>query len=267
MQASEGSGKNGAQFETFERNRYFYGQLLDVEHFNCEQLYGMGKRRLLNRFVSGYGVVCGLDVMICRDGRSIFVTPGFALDQCGHEILVPCPSRPVELWHANDKSDDEREPRKPPRPHSENECHDEGEYVHVCLCYLECESDPTPILAADCNNEEYCVSAKTQERYRIVLKPGKAPHIDLDCSVPDLISGGRINYPALAIWVSQSCPAPCDDPCIPLANVRLPTSSEACDSGDVDITIRPICYTNDLLWELIAGLTKESQPHARGGKF
>ena len=223
MQAYGSSGSNEPRLKAFERNRYFYGQMLDVEQFNCEQLYGIGKRWLLNRYVAGIGVICGLDVKLCEKGRSIAVTPGLALDHCGREIVVPCLSRPQPLPSAKEPSDDYSKAEASSQSAKDDECCDKGEYVHICLCYHECESDPVPVLAKDCKTEEYCVSGKIQERYRIVVKPGKAPPIDLDCPLADLISGDRINYPALAIWVTKSCPPPGPDPCIPLANVRLPT--------------------------------------------
>ena len=47
----------------FERNRYFYGKLLSVEDFETEQKYFNDKRRTINRFLFGSGVVCGLNVV------------------------------------------------------------------------------------------------------------------------------------------------------------------------------------------------------------
>src|ERR1700730_10050029 len=79
------------------RNRYFYGKMLDVFHFELEQNYFNSKRWLLNRLVSGYGVVCGLNVLLSSDGKSIYVTPGMAIDRCGHEIILCQPSVQIPL--------------------------------------------------------------------------------------------------------------------------------------------------------------------------
>jgi hypothetical protein len=49
----------------FERLGYFYGQLLGVDDFRTEQRYFMEKRKLHNRCLHGWGVVCGLDVHPC----------------------------------------------------------------------------------------------------------------------------------------------------------------------------------------------------------
>lgn len=79
------------------RNRYFYGKLLDVFHFELEQNYFNAKRWMLNRLVGGYGVICGLNVQLGSDNQSIIVTPGLAIDKCGHEIMVCEPSSPWPL--------------------------------------------------------------------------------------------------------------------------------------------------------------------------
>lgn len=66
----------------FERNKYFYGKLLTVDDFETEQRYMNDKRRVLNRFLYGTGVVCGLNV-VPIDDMTISVEPGLALDFSG----------------------------------------------------------------------------------------------------------------------------------------------------------------------------------------
>ena len=67
-----------------ERNRYFYGKLLGVEDFELEQKYMNDKRRLINRFMHGCGVVCGLNV-IPVGPDAVSVEAGLALDFAGRE--------------------------------------------------------------------------------------------------------------------------------------------------------------------------------------
>ena len=74
----------------FERNRYFYGKLLSVEDFETEQKYFNDKRRTINRFLFGSGVVCGLHVVEVDD-ESISLERGLALDFAGREIMVDEP--------------------------------------------------------------------------------------------------------------------------------------------------------------------------------
>ncbi len=82
----------------FERNRYFYGKLLSVDDFETEQKYFNDKRRTINRFLFGSGVVCGLNVVEVDD-ESISVEPGLALDFAGREIVIdePVIKKIVEL--------------------------------------------------------------------------------------------------------------------------------------------------------------------------
>ena len=238
------------------RNRYFYGKLLDVFHFELEQSYFNAKRWLLNRRVFGYGVICGLDVRLSEDRKGIIVLPGIALDKWGREIIVPEPSDSVPLPSAASQETYSGEQRS----------HEEADFVHIVLCFHECESDPMPALAGTCDTDALCAPSTIREQYRVEIRDGKAPEITTECSVPDVISGGRINYPALAIQVTRACPELPDDPCIPLANVRLPKEGMVCHQDDIDITVRPIVYTNDLLFELILALMNEDQDYPRGGK-
>src|SRR5436309_13706805 len=69
------------------RNNYFYGKLLDVQHFTLERRYGNNRRWLLNRLGFGSGVMCGLRLEVI-DGQLI-LQPGVAIDAFGREIIVP----------------------------------------------------------------------------------------------------------------------------------------------------------------------------------
>src|SRR5262245_58745746 len=105
--STEALDRCGDELRSFVRNRYFYGKLLDVQHFEAEQSYFNQKRWLLNRVVSGYGVVCGLNVELTGDRKQVLVEPGIALDQAGHELIVPVRSKPLPI------------PELPPAPATE----------------------------------------------------------------------------------------------------------------------------------------------------
>lgn len=79
-----------SNFFPFERNKYFYGKLLSVDDFELEQKYMNDKRRMLNRFIFGSGVVAGLYV-VQADEQTMSVEAGFALDSWGREIVVDVP--------------------------------------------------------------------------------------------------------------------------------------------------------------------------------
>jgi hypothetical protein len=54
-----------APIPPFERVSYFYGQLLGVREFQAEQSFFRDKLKLHNRYLHGWGTVCGLTVAPC----------------------------------------------------------------------------------------------------------------------------------------------------------------------------------------------------------
>ena len=75
-----------------KRVRFFAGQLLTAADFEAEQTYHTEMRHLHNRLLHGIGIVEGLQVSE-HDSQNdaITVSPGFALDGFGNEIVVDCP--------------------------------------------------------------------------------------------------------------------------------------------------------------------------------
>jgi hypothetical protein len=246
----------GAAVMSFSRPRYFYGQLLDVRHFESEQEYFKRKLWLLNRMVSGYGVVCGLDVQVGDDGHSVVVAPGLALDKCGREIVVPCRSKKVVIDPVPPKDPEKKDPYK-------EEGHCDDDWVHLVICYHECRTDPEPVLTSGCDETERCSPGAVRETYELRLEAGKAPDIPIDSTIPNLIKGNCVNYRALAEWVSQPCEEHRDS-CITLANIRRPPTDGAVAATDIDISVRPIVYSLDLFWQLILSLTHETQNRRTG---
>lgn len=136
----------------FERNRYFYGKLLSVDDFETEQKYVNDKRRTINRFLFGTGVVCGLHAVEVDD-ESISVEPGLALDFAGREIVVDEPViRRVAELEGYDSGDGKR---------------DTGFY-YLCLEYREEAAELMHNVAGTTGNSsgEY---NKYKEGYRLFL--------------------------------------------------------------------------------------------------
>ena len=252
------------------RNRYFYGKMLDVAHFELEQEYFNYKRRMLNRLVTGYGVACGLGVQLVQGTQTVQVLPGVAIDKCGREIVVCAPSNPVALPPPPAAG---TTPTPPATAQTSNgsaaapvsDCC-EGNYVHLSLCYHECPSDPVPALGGDCDTSVLCSPGSIREGYSIEVDQGKLMPAATTSRIQDVISGGQINYAALANYVTNPCPSLPTDCCIPLANIRIPDPGGIYDQTSIDVTCRPIVYTNDLLYELILAFMNQGQNQARGGK-
>ena len=124
----------------FKRVRYFSGQVLSAADFMAEQEYLRGKQKIHNRLLHGYGVVAGLETKV--GGSTVTVSPGFALDRRGNEIVVDCP---VELTL--------------PR---------EGRSVFVLLEYREKETDPIP-------TGDGMQASRIEEGFRLAVQPGLSP--------------------------------------------------------------------------------------------
>jgi hypothetical protein len=274
------------------RNRYYYGKLLDVFHFDLEQSYFNNKRWLLNRLVSGYGVVCGLNVTLGADGQSVIVTPGVAIDKCGREIIVcqqsdpfplPVPQAPPVLNYATGSAT--AQPANPapapaataanppgvtvtpPPPPMNGDCNDTGVYRYLSICYHECPTDPSPALGGDCDTQAMCTPGSIRERYSLKLSDGKLCPAPTTTSLPNVISNGTLNYQALASYVTNlPCCAPGADCCIPLANIQIPAPPQTYTQNSFDISIRPLVYTADMLYELMLAWMGPTAPALRGGK-
>src|SRR5262249_12511735 len=77
------------------RPRFFAGQLLTEEDLNRLDHYIVAKNKLHNRYLFGWGVVCGLEV-VCHPCNMVAVRPGYALSPCGEDIVV-CHETPVDV--------------------------------------------------------------------------------------------------------------------------------------------------------------------------
>lgn len=130
----------------FERNNYYYGKQFTVRGLLQEQCYLNDKRRLINRMVLGWGVICGLDVRWVPESRKFVVENGLALDCCGNELLV------CEPQHVPFKQYEELCECAPKEGESPT-----GRFV-LCLEYAECKTEPVELPPLTCENharEEY----------------------------------------------------------------------------------------------------------------
>jgi hypothetical protein len=85
--------------ECLDRTRYFSGQLLTEADLNNEQSYWLAKSRLHNRYLHGWGVVCGMQVLCSECAGWVTVKPGYAIDPCGNDIIV-CSDQPFNVIKA-----------------------------------------------------------------------------------------------------------------------------------------------------------------------
>ena len=145
-----------------ERLNYFTGQFLTERDLKAEQGYQMGKHRQHNRYLHGYGAVCGLRVKehpnpACRD-RFVVLEPGLALDCHGREVMVP-EAIYVDLQAA--LAAQKADPTLPA----------DSKNLLISLCYSECKTELVPALYADCGcNDTGCEASRIYEGFEVEAK-------------------------------------------------------------------------------------------------
>ena len=131
------------------------------------------------------------------------------------------------------------------------------------LCYRECPADPVRVESGDCEGTTTCVPGAIQEAFSVEFKCERVPPPEPGREFPDACKGGGVDYAALARWVSCPCPKPAKDPCITLANIRVRKHpKDRCQGDDIDITVRPIVFSNELLFNLIRKYSGEEPASA-----
>lgn len=78
------------------RPRFFPGQLLTDEDLTRLDDYITSKNKLHNRYLVGWGVVCGMNVVCNACDGMVTVKSGYALSPCGDDIVV-CADAPVDI--------------------------------------------------------------------------------------------------------------------------------------------------------------------------
>ena len=150
------------------RNRYFYGQLMDVRRFSMEQEHVLAERRQMNRLVLGPGVVCGLGVSPIESGpdRGLRVQAGMAVDGWGGRIVVPNPVDLIPLQVTDRCGVAIRPPDGAALPKN----------LVVSLCYRECQTEFAPALVPDpgCESTPRCEAGTWVETYTLCVREGAA---------------------------------------------------------------------------------------------
>jgi hypothetical protein len=164
MACSQCAVENHAEPTSLERVRYFPRQLLTADDMRTEQEYFREKLRRHNRFLHGWGVVCGLEVV--RDpvqAMKVKVCPGYALGPWGDEIYV---EEPAEL----DLSYCARPPAAPCDPQHGGVVQPIGRVVVllVKIRYAQCPSRPMRTLPAGCGcDETACEYSRIRDGFEI----------------------------------------------------------------------------------------------------
>jgi len=143
----------------FSRNRYFYGRLLTVSDFQTEQNYLRDKQQFRNLHTQGVGIVSGLSVKTQDAGRSLHISPGYAIDGLGRDICVPSAIESALPLECN--------------------------RLLVSVGYAETKAEPTPTLtSAPLSSDNPVEEARIEEGFEVTLTPippGKRAGVRASC--------------------------------------------------------------------------------------
>ena len=154
--------------QQLERVRYFPRQLLTADDMRVEQEYFREKARRHNRYLHGWGVVCGCAVEVVKDAKTatVRVCPGYAVGPQGDEILIDdCVDVDLTLG-AKGEPCTVRWPC-PPAGAMPGERR-RVTVVYVAVRYAECFARPTRVHPAGCGcDEPLCEYSRVRDSFEI----------------------------------------------------------------------------------------------------
>jgi|GEM_PF-5349300 len=146
------------------RTRFFDGMFLTQADLENEQVYWRMKRRLTNRAL-GTGVVWGLRLAFDVKTRSYKLSPGYAIDCCGNDLVVECP---VEISEADLL---QRSQALLAQATIGNAISKDIRY-YVVLQYVECPDRIRPVHRDACSpSGSSCEPSRMRETCRLLLVP------------------------------------------------------------------------------------------------
>ena len=235
-----------------ERVRYFQRQLLTADDMTTDQDYVRQKLRRHNRFLHGWGAVCGLEVAAAPTTAAPWrarVDAGYALGPYGDEIWV---GEPVHLDLAGCGPGTATDPCEPSLLHVQP---GQGGVLYVAIKYAECLARPVLAMPAGCGcDEEACEYSRIRDSFQIEclaeLPPShEATPAELIC---DLIANGKL----------PACPPCPEDPWVVLARVSLPATVGTPLAGSMidNVAVRRQLYRTALLQEQLIACCCGDQP-------
>jgi hypothetical protein len=198
-----------------ERVHYFPRQLITAEDMIAEQEYFRQKLRRHNRFLHGWGVVCGLKVTAAPTAEMpwrVKIGDGYALGPYGDEIYVAnfvCfDLAKCGLATVPDPCEPCGPPSQAPSPITT---------LFVAIRYVECETRPVRVHPLGCAcDEAACEYSRIRDDFKIAcLTELPVSHQPQPARLCDLLSQQEI-LPCLP------CP---EEPWLVLAQVTLPSAS------------------------------------------
>ncbi len=197
------------------RTRFFDGMFLTQADLENEQVFWRMKRRLTNRAL-GTGVVWGLKLGFDVKTQKYRLSPGYALDCCGNDLVVECP---VEITQAElfQRSQPLLAPAAQPAnslsTHQPATAIGIARLACVVLQYVECPDGIRPVHRDACSPiGSACEPSRIRESCRLLLVPeceqvlGCQPLVQFQREIATLRTalGAAASPPAAESWIPSA---------------------------------------------------------------
>lgn len=223
-----------------ERVRYFPRQLLTADEMLLEQEYFRQKLRRHNRYLHGWGVVCGCEVEAAPTAEQpwqVRVCPGYLIAPQGDDVLIDgCPMFDLRTGL---KAPDPCAVAWPCPPAGEMPSPERRSPVYLAVRYAECHARPVRVHPAGCGcDESACEYSRVRDAFELKLL-WKLPKSHEEMRKADeawcaKVQAAGADLTRLHRWPRPACP-PCEsDPWVVIATIRLPASpSTAVSQADI----------------------------------
>ena len=225
-----------------ERVRFYPRQLIGADDLTQEQAYFRNKLRRHNRFLHGWGVVCGCEVRAVPTTKApwqVVICPGYLLTPQGDEVYISSEAW-FDLATCLVQSSDPCAFSRPCPPVSLQV--EQTRKVYLAVRYIECEGRPQRVAPVGCGCDEAdCENSRIYDAYEICCLDSLPASHDLRLpSCRELCRGGI--FP---------CPTCTDDGWVVIAQVTLPAKvATQVTQGDIDNRQRKLLYSTTLIQRL-----------------
>ena len=160
---------DSALHRSAERVRYFPRQLLTADDMRAEQEYFREKFRRHNRYLHGWGVVCGMDVKPPTEkdpSWQVTVCPGYALTPQGDELYI---TEPVQFDLRTKLQRPEPCSTRWSCPPEEEPTRDEdNQTAYLAVRYVECNARPVRVHPTGCGcDEATCEYSRVRDSFEL----------------------------------------------------------------------------------------------------
>ncbi len=150
-----------------ERVRFFPGQILTADDMSLSTEWVLEKLRRHNRYLHGWGIVCGCDVKPpggTDSAWTVHICPGYLITPQGDEVLIASEAK-FDLAGCILSSADPCATARPCPPITRRPA-GTTQKVYLAVRYVECDARPVRIAPAGCScGDGQCDYSRVREAY------------------------------------------------------------------------------------------------------